>query len=125
MLRVIHSCLCLFFFFFSSRRRHTRFDCDWSSDVCSSDLAVNCGALSEALINAELFGHESGALTGAFGNLPGRFEDAHGGTLLLDEIDDLPDRKSTRLNSSHSQISYAVFCLKKKKTRSRLVALPP
>ncbi|WP_310638091.1 sigma-54 dependent transcriptional regulator [Delftia acidovorans] len=53
-------------------------------------VAVNCGALSEALINAELFGHESGALTGAFGNLPGRFEDAHGGTLLLDEIDDLP-----------------------------------
>src|SRR2546430_12635869 len=31
-------CLLLFFFFFSSRRRHTRFDCDWSSDVCSSDL---------------------------------------------------------------------------------------
>src|SRR5256886_5186339 len=30
----------LFFFFFSSRRRHTRFDCDWSSDVCSSDLAL-------------------------------------------------------------------------------------
>src|SRR2546430_5375311 len=32
-------CVCLLFFFFSSRRRHTRFDCDWSSDVCSSDLA--------------------------------------------------------------------------------------
>src|SRR3989475_11206862 len=32
-----------FYFFFSSRRRHTRFDCDWSSDVCSSDLAT-CGA---------------------------------------------------------------------------------
>src|SRR2546427_9474817 len=32
--------LCFFFFFFSSRRRHTRFDCDWSSDVCSSDLVV-------------------------------------------------------------------------------------
>src|SRR5688572_32342593 len=31
-------CLFFFFFFFSSRRRHTRFDCDWSSDVCSSDL---------------------------------------------------------------------------------------
>src|SRR2546427_3280259 len=31
---------CNFFFFFSSRRRHTRFDCDWSSDVCSSDLNV-------------------------------------------------------------------------------------
>src|SRR5260370_23035072 len=33
------SCFVLFFFFFSSRRRHTRFKCDWSSDVCSSDLA--------------------------------------------------------------------------------------
>src|SRR3989475_11245905 len=32
--------LCFYFFFFSSRRRHTRFDCDWSSDVCSSDLAA-------------------------------------------------------------------------------------
>src|SRR2546430_12320824 len=31
---------CFFFFFFSSRRRHTRFDCDWSSDVCSSDLVA-------------------------------------------------------------------------------------
>src|SRR2546430_8300055 len=31
----------IFFFFFSSRRRHTRFDCDWSSDVCSSDLSSN------------------------------------------------------------------------------------
>lgn len=53
-------------------------------------VTVNCGALSESLINAELFGHESGALTGAFGQLPGRFEEAHLGTLLLDEIDDLP-----------------------------------
>src|SRR2546430_3882683 len=37
----LHS-YCLFFFFFSSRRRHTRFDCDWSSDVCSSDLLRIC-----------------------------------------------------------------------------------
>src|SRR2546430_4861897 len=35
------SCIRIFFFFFSSRRRHTRFDCDWSSDVCSSDLQGN------------------------------------------------------------------------------------
>src|SRR5205085_6752342 len=34
------ACCLLFFFFFSSRRRHTRFDCDWSSDVCSSDLGL-------------------------------------------------------------------------------------
>src|SRR5688572_32438368 len=38
-------CLFFFFFFFSSRRRHTRFDCDWSSDVCSSDLVFRTGAL--------------------------------------------------------------------------------
>src|SRR2546430_3082952 len=44
----IAACWCQFdFFFFSSRRRHTRFDCDWSSDVCSSDLAPPTG--SEAL----------------------------------------------------------------------------
>src|SRR2546430_2843553 len=38
---------CSFFFFFSSRRRHTRFDCDWSSDVCSSDLAFPPARMSE------------------------------------------------------------------------------
>src|SRR2546430_8789000 len=36
-----------FFFFFSSRRRHTRFDCDWSSDVCSSDLAMRLSSKEE------------------------------------------------------------------------------
>src|SRR2546430_16499015 len=40
--------VCVFFFFFSSRRRHTRFDCDWSSDVCSSDLAVMLAAPEHA-----------------------------------------------------------------------------
>jgi sigma-54-specific transcriptional regulator len=60
-------------------------------------VKVNCGALSEALINEELFGHESGAFAGAFGSLPGRFEDAHGGTLWLDEIDDLPQAMQTKL----------------------------
>lgn len=60
-------------------------------------VKVNCGALSETLINAELFGHESGAFAGAFGSLPGRFEDANGGTLWLDEIDDLPQAMQTKL----------------------------
>src|SRR3989475_6810315 len=40
---------CCFFFFFSSRRRHTRFDCDWSSDVCSSDLPAESGSRQGAL----------------------------------------------------------------------------
>src|SRR2546427_597532 len=41
--------LCSFFFFFSSRRRHTRFDCDWSSDVCSSDLLARAGCQLSAV----------------------------------------------------------------------------
>ncbi len=53
-------------------------------------LAVNCGAFSESLIDAELFGHEAGAFTGASQARAGWFEAAHGGTLFLDEIGDLP-----------------------------------
>ena len=53
-------------------------------------VAVNCGAFSEQLIDAELFGHEAGAYTGAAGARAGWFEAANGGTLFLDEIGDLP-----------------------------------
>jgi len=52
-------------------------------------IAVNCGAFSETLIDAELFGHEAGAFTGAGQARPGWFEAADGGTLFLDEIGDL------------------------------------
>ncbi len=52
-------------------------------------VAVNCGALSESLAEAELFGHERGAFTGAQAAKAGWFETAHGGTLFLDEIGDL------------------------------------
>ena len=53
-------------------------------------IAVNCGAFSETLVEAELFGHEKGAFTGALTAKAGWFEEADGGTLFLDEIGDLP-----------------------------------
>jgi len=53
-------------------------------------VAVNCGAFSESLVEAELFGHEKGAFTGALAAKAGWFEEADGGTLFLDEIGDLP-----------------------------------
>jgi DNA-binding NtrC family response regulator len=53
-------------------------------------VTVSCGAFSEALIDAELFGYENGAFAGAFGVETGRLEEANQGTLFLDEINDLP-----------------------------------
>src|SRR3990172_4859004 len=62
----------------SSRRKHHPF------------VAVSCAMVSETLIESELFGHERGAFTGAIKDRPGRFELADGGTIFLDDIDDVP-----------------------------------
>lgn len=68
-----------------SRRANARF------------VAVNCAAIPETLMESELFGHEKGAFTGAAARRIGRFEEAHGGTLLLDEISEMDLRLQPKL----------------------------
>lgn len=58
--------------------------------ILPSKLYSNCQSFSSGLIESELFGHEKGAFTGASGKRIGRFEEAHSGTIFLDEIGDLP-----------------------------------
>ncbi|MDD5718733.1 MAG: sigma 54-interacting transcriptional regulator [Candidatus Krumholzibacteria bacterium] len=60
-------------------------------------VAVNCGALPDTLLESELFGYKAGAFTGAQGNKPGRFAQAKGGTILLDEIGEISPALQVRL----------------------------
>jgi DNA-binding NtrC family response regulator len=69
----------------TSRRKHHPF------------VAVSCALFTETLIESELFGHERGAFTGAIKDRPGRFELADGGTIFLDDIDDVPVSMQVKL----------------------------
>lgn len=60
-------------------------------------VAINCAAIPENLLESELFGYEKGAFTGASKTTPGRIETAHGGTLMFDEIGDLPGSLQAKL----------------------------
>jgi two-component system, NtrC family, response regulator AtoC len=60
-------------------------------------IQINCGAIPDSLFEAELFGYERGAFTGAVQAKPGRFELAHGGTLFLDEVGELPREMQVKI----------------------------
>jgi len=75
-----------------ARRIHER-----SKRSQSPLITVNCAALPTSLIESELFGHEKGAFTGAINKKLGRFELAHGGTIFLDEVGDLPIELQAKL----------------------------
>ncbi|HEY5955187.1 MAG TPA: sigma-54-dependent Fis family transcriptional regulator [Polyangiaceae bacterium] len=73
----------------SGKERIARLLHDESTRAAGPFIAVNCGAITETLLEAELFGHARGAFTGATHDRPGLFEAANGGTLLLDEVGDV------------------------------------
>lgn len=75
-----------------ARYLHTR-----SNRVSKPFVSVNCAAIPDALLESELFGHEKGAFTGAVARRIGRFEEANGGTLLLDEISEMDVRLQAKL----------------------------
>ena len=60
-------------------------------------VAINCAAIPENMLEATLFGYEKGAFTGAVNAVPGKFEQANGGTLLLDEISEMPPALQAKL----------------------------
>ena len=74
----------------SGKERVARCLHDFSNRAGKPFVALNCAAIPEHLFESELFGHESGAFTGAQGKRIGRIEHADGGTLFLDEVESLP-----------------------------------
>lgn len=74
----------------TGKERIARFVHDQSACANGPFVAINCGAISETLLESELFGHARGAFTGATVDRPGLFEAANGGTLFLDEIGEIP-----------------------------------
>jgi DNA-binding NtrC family response regulator len=81
----------------SGKERLARFVHEQSTRAAGPFIAVNCGAITETLLESELFGHARGAFTGATRDHVGLFEAAHGGTLLLDEVGDVSSAMQVKL----------------------------
>jgi DNA-binding NtrC family response regulator/predicted hydrocarbon binding protein len=81
----------------SGKERIARFIHDESTRAAGPFVAVNCGAITETLLESELFGHARGAFTGAMQDRPGLFEAANGGTLLLDEVGEVSPGMQVKL----------------------------
>ena len=105
-------------------------------------VAVNCAALPEMLAESEFFGHERGAFTGAFQQRSGHFQQAHNGTILLDEISEIPasiqakllrvieEQEVQRIGSSHCEkIDVRIIATSnresKERNNHRLIPLGP
>jgi len=74
----------------TGKERLSRYIHQCSPRIHNAFIAINCAAIPEGVLESELFGHEKGAFTGATQSRPGKFEIAHEGTLLLDEITEMP-----------------------------------
>ncbi len=81
----------------SGKERVARLVHEESTRATGPFIAVNCGAITETLLESELFGHARGAFTGATHDRPGLFEAAHGGTLLLDEVGEVSPGMQVKL----------------------------
>jgi two-component system, NtrC family, response regulator HydG len=81
----------------SGKERIARLVHEESTRAAGPFIAVNCGAITETLLESELFGHARGAFTGAIQDRPGLFEAANGGTLLLDEVGEVSPAMQIKL----------------------------
>ena len=81
----------------SGKERIARLVHEESTRAAGPFIAVNCGAITETLLESELFGHARGAFTGATQDRPGLFEAAHNGTLLLDEVGEVSPAMQVKL----------------------------